>query len=384
MGVKRPCVAYFSPLPPDRTGIADYSAELIPHLAELVDLTLFADGVSSWAGFPVFSPHTFRRLDFDLPLYHMGNSVWHEGIYQTAVRHAGLVVLHDLFLHHFMAERTLAQGETAGYTRAFGYEQGLAGVQHAWQVYGKQTEHGLFTHPLHQRLLDVSLGTLVHSHYVRDKLQTKHPVWVVPAHITPHVGQSLRGQLAWPSESVIVGSVGQVTESKQLGLALRAFKRAQAQTAVPLRYLIVGEIHPSVPLQDEIAALGLGDVVRVLGRVASLQTFVDWIHTLDVVVNLRHPTVGETSATALRGMAAGKPVLLFEQGWYAELPDHACIKLPVTDEDALARALQQLAEEPSIRQKIGQSAYAYIEQTHQPAHVAQAYADAIDHLLNKL
>ena len=37
-------LAYFSPLSPQRSGIADYSAELLPYLAMGAEITLFVDG----------------------------------------------------------------------------------------------------------------------------------------------------------------------------------------------------------------------------------------------------------------------------------------------------------------------------------------------------
>ncbi|MCA9978187.1 MAG: hypothetical protein KC413_20640, partial [Anaerolineales bacterium] len=110
--------------------------------------------------------------------------------------------------------------------------------------------------------------------------------------------------------------------------------------------------------------------------------FVDWIHTADVIVNLRHPTAGETSATALRALAAGKPVIAFNQGWYAELPDDASVKLPPLDEAALVTAMQTLAAAPAQRQAMGAAGVAYVEENCHPAQIAAAYGRFLHQIIN--
>lgn len=106
---RRPRLAYFSPLPPSPSGIADYSAELLPHLAELADITLFSDQPQAGSlGLPSYPTGDYpaRRHAFDLPLYQMGNSDRHEAMFEMMMRFPGVVVLHDYFLHHFIHYHT--------------------------------------------------------------------------------------------------------------------------------------------------------------------------------------------------------------------------------------------------------------------------------------
>ena len=94
---RRPRIAWFSPLPPSRSGIADYSAELLPHLAELVDLTVFAadPAAVTLPGLTVrpASDFVLNHAEYDLPLYQMGNSDQHEWVYAMMLRHPGVAVL---------------------------------------------------------------------------------------------------------------------------------------------------------------------------------------------------------------------------------------------------------------------------------------------------
>ena len=379
-------IAYFSPLPPARSGISDYSHELLPYLAQHVDLTLFVDDPAQVAAdlqvqFPVkpIAAYPAQRWQFDLPLYQMGNSMHHDTLYEMCLRFPGVVVLHDHVLHHFLAHRA---GGGPGYTRELGYAQGMAGVNLAWEIRGGKRPSPLFDLPLNDRLLDLSLGTIVHSAYVADRIRQQNPqrhVQVIPALIERHPGHSRRAELNWPDDAVIFASVGEVTRSKQVDFALRALQQVR-QTVPQARYLIVGAPAPDIDLPALTAALG--DAVHITGYVNSLAAFVDWIHTADVIVNLRHPTAGETSATALRALAAGKPVIAFNQGWYAELPDDASVKLPPLDEAALVRAMQTLAAAPAQRQAIGAAGVAYVEENCHPAQIAATYGRFLHHIIN--
>ena len=131
-------IAYFSPLPPIRSGIADYSSELLPHLANHADITIFSAtprkidrGVAKQ--FPIYSIDHFpqKRWQYDIPLYQMGNSVNHEALYQMLLRYPGLVTLHDFSLYHFVTNRTVGSNHIAGYIRELGYELGKRGIESA-------------------------------------------------------------------------------------------------------------------------------------------------------------------------------------------------------------------------------------------------------------
>ena len=126
-----------------------------------------------------------------------------------------------------------------------------------------------------------------------------------------------------------------------------------------------------------LADLQLADAVIAIGHVAELGEFVDWIHTADVVVNLRQPTVGETSAVALRALAAARPVVVYDHGWYAELPDAVALKVPPGDEDALFAAMERLAASAALRRALGEAGEAYIQAHHQPQQVARATIDFV-------
>jgi len=172
-----------------------------------------------------------------------------------------------------------------------------------------------------------------------------------------------------------------VAQAKQIERALRAF-RALLADVPEARYLIVGDwAGAGVNLPDVVAELGLEQVVQYTGHVPELPEFLEWIASVDVVVNLRYPTVGETSATALRALAGGRPLLVYDHGWYSELPDEVCLKTPPLDDAALLTAMQRLARDEHLRLEMGHQASIYAVEVHAPARAAEAYMAFIERVL---
>jgi glycosyltransferase involved in cell wall biosynthesis len=385
-------LAYFSPLPPAHTGIADYSAELLPHLAALTDLILFHPEPEQVAAairtqFPIqpLTHYPAHRWQFDLALYQMGNSTHHTTIYQMALRYPGAVVLHDVVLHHFVEAITRRQGDEAGYLQAIGYALGEENGSLWAYLEQKQRPTPYSLTPLNQMLVDRSLLVLVHSRYGQYQLQaqgSKTPVAVIAQPMEPVAASPHR--LNWPEDRVVFAALGQVTAAKQVVMALRAFARLRPQCP-SARFLIVGEIvQAEVDVAQVIEELQLQEVVQITGFVPDLAEFTGWIAAADIIINLRYPTAGETSATALRGMAQGKPVIVFDHGWYSELPDAAALKLPSLDEEALYQAMLTLAQSAAQRQQMGYAAAHHIQTYHQPATVAAAIQHHLTDLLASL
>jgi glycosyltransferase involved in cell wall biosynthesis len=402
-------IAYFSPLPPDRSGISDYSAELLPYLAQQTSLTLFADRPQEVTAalrerYVILPTEEYpgRRWNYDIALYQMGNSRYHMDAYSMLLRYPGVTVLHEYGLHHLMLDRTLAQSQPSGsggnnpsgYGREMGYENGVAGVDLAYRVRQGRAAPPLFETPLNARTLDHSLGLITHSRFAAEKVQARRPalaVRVVPAPIRPEwPGLLSRRELGCPEEALVFAAAGMVTQHKRIPMAIEAF--AQLAGDFPdARFVVIGaEPDPAggerPGIQSDSAQWlrehQLHDKVIRTGYVPDLDHFVSWIAAADVLLNLRHPTLGETSATALRGMAAGRPVVVFRSGWYAELPDDVCVKVAPENEDDLVAQMRHLAEQPAARRALGARARAYVQAEHHPAVAAARYTRFIEELVS--
>lgn len=395
-------LAYFSPLPPARSGIADYSNELLPYLAKVAEITLFTKDPEQISPplrqhFPIKHTAAYPdlRFQFDLALYHMGNSLHHEALYYTMCRYPGVLVLHDYHLHDVIATLTAGQDDFLGYMREISYTRGQEGLNQLRDL--KLTAMGvtippenLTSHqslsatPLSKRLVDLSLGVICHSDYVKSKvisLNPDRPVQVIPHFVIPYHGQSLRQRLPWPRDAFIFATIGYITPDKCLDQALQAFSKLR-DTLPQARYLIAGQVLNEVDLPGLLEQYQLQDVVQHIGFVEDVATFFNWIYTADVLVNLRNPTTGETSGPVLRAFAASRPVIVYDHGWYSELPAGVCRKVPPGETDALVATMSELADSPGLRQHIGHQASAYVQAHHHPQTIATHYANFLVHLLN--
>ena len=116
-------VAYFSPLPPSTSGIADYSALLLPALERRVEVDVVRPG------------RTRPVSDADVSLYHVGNDPdAHAWIVDALRRRAGVVVLHDFVVHHLIAGATIGRNDGHAYLSAMEREAGAAGRMLGWGV----------------------------------------------------------------------------------------------------------------------------------------------------------------------------------------------------------------------------------------------------------
>jgi len=385
-------IAYFSPLPPQRTGIADYSRDLLPYLAEHASLTLFVDqdvevDAELGARFPMRTVAEFPacRWDFDVAVYQMGNSLFHETTWHVSQQYPGVTVLHDYSLHHLVAGITAWRGDFARYSREMGYAYGLSGCRLAREVQKGLRGYPLFEYPLNERCVATSLGVIVHSEYARSKLQSRPEVTNVaqvnqPVPL-PESRNPARATLGLPEDAFIVGQFGQMTPEKRLDDVVAAFRQLlRARSDVLL--LLVGEV-PEWYEGLERALGGLEEKVVSVGYVPDLSTFFDYVAACDICVNLRHPTLGETSASLLRVMAVGRPVVVSDVGWYAELPGDCCLKLKHdgTEVEVLARYLLELAQDLERARKMGERARAYVAEHCDPRAVARAYLDFIESVL---
>ena len=145
-------VSYYSPMPPSHSGIADYSALLLPALRERIE---------------VVEP----GRDADVALYHVGNDPAAHGWIVDALRkRPGVVVLHEYVLHHLIAGITIGRGQGKAYLAAMERERGVVGrllglgvldnlLPLLWETRPQD-------YPLCGTILDLATGLIVHSETV--------------------------------------------------------------------------------------------------------------------------------------------------------------------------------------------------------------------------
>jgi glycosyltransferase involved in cell wall biosynthesis len=297
-----------------------------------------------------------------------------------------VVTLHEPFLHHGLYGVSLLR-----YYREAFYELGSpdwAAARHLADRMAVGDHRALMDILLIRRLVDSSLGIIVHSHAARRMIEdycSAHPfcqqplprVAVIPQLMPiPRVNSPLgRVEFGLPEEGPVFGVAGMVQPAKEPHLVLRAFARVAASVA-HAQLVFVGEMSEDCDVFALVRSLGVADRVTFLGRVDPLDRMHRAIATCDVIVNLRQPTIGETSATALRAMALGRPLIVRDVGWYSELPDRACLKIgPNAGVDELASAMLALGSSAETRQRLGEEALRYVQTECDASIVARRHAE---------
>lgn len=381
-------LAWFSPLPPQRSGIADYSAELIPCLAKHLELELFVDeGVrvdpEIRDRFPVHGDRAFPGLweqgRFDAVLYHLGNNPdFHSRIWRTLTAHPGILVLHEAMVHHLVRGMTLSRNDPEGYVEEMRYAYGRTGQGLARRSLDTGIPLDVWSYPLFERAVDSSLAVITHNEFTRQRVLASRPLArtsVVPHHVSlGELGSmdrdSARAALKLPADAFVLASYGFITPAKRLEVTLRAFARLRKERPDAL-YLLVGEVSPHYELP------GISEGVILVGR-TELDDFLRYMVAADVAVNLRYPTAGETSGTLIRLLGLGKPVIVSNLGAFAEIPDGACAKVDLdeSEEDLLFAYLQALAADEGLRRAMGENARRHVA-PHTPEASARAYAEVV-------
>jgi glycosyltransferase involved in cell wall biosynthesis/SAM-dependent methyltransferase len=361
-------LAFFSPLPPAKSGIADYSAVLLEHLKRYAEVEAFSS-----------RPASFDPSRYDAIVYQLGNNPHHAFVYEMAMEHPGVVVLHEANLHHLIADLTIGRGDWDAYIREVELNAGIEARQFA-ERHVRTLERGPdYEIPMLKPVLERSRGAIVHSAAVETELRAlgylgpvgkiPHGAWIVDADRMTH-----RAKLGLNERTPLIGIFGFLKPYKRIAESLRAFARL-IRVAPDARMILVGEAHPELPLASMIATLNLSAHVRHIGF-APIEDFNGYLGACDIVLNLRYPTVGESSGTLLRSLGMGKAVVVSDVGSFREYPDEICLKTPVdvSEEDHLFEYLNVLVSRPEVAQSLGARARQWVERECNWDLVAERYA----------
>jgi glycosyltransferase involved in cell wall biosynthesis len=355
-------VGFFSPLPPAATGVADYSAALLPLLRS-------------------FGAVEIAPAECDVALYHVGNNTLHRDIYQRALARPGVVVLHDAVLQHLL----LGMLDPNQYVEEFVYNYGEASRERGRQLWEQRARSGAdaryFSRPMLKRLAEASRAVIVHNPAAAALVREHAPETEVveiphlferPALPSGEETLRFRKSLGLTPATLLIGTFGHQRETKRLTVLLRAFERAQL-TGAEVRLLVSGDF-VSGPFEEAVAPLLKRPGIL---RTAFLPESELWRYAAatDFCINLRYPSAAETSGIAVRMMGIGKPVVFTASDALARIPANACLRLEVgpEEEQMLAGYITWLAGSREAALEIGRRAAAHIAENHAPEKVARQY-----------
>ena len=394
--IHRPKLAFVSPLPPERTGIADYSAELLPELAKHYDIEVVVaqDQVSNaWvnANCPVHDSKWLRANAhrMDRVLYQFGNSPFHQHMLTLVEEAPGTVVMHDFFLSGLLAYLEEQYIVRHAWVHALYYEHGYSAVRARYHA--SNATDVKIKYPANLQVLQHAQGVIVHSDYSR-KLAIE---WygkdfardwrVIPSLRTPDEKLDrarCREMLGLKSDEFIVCSFGFLDPIKLNHRLLEAWLHSRLAKDAHCILVFVGENHGGeygIRLLETIRTGGMEKRVRITGWV-DMPTYRNYLTAADIAVQLRTLSRGETSAAVLDCMNHALPTIVNANGSITDLSSDAVWMLPDAFEDGqLVEALETLRQNDKRRAALGKRAQEVILTRHAPRACAEQYAEAIEH-----
>lgn len=387
-----PTLAFVAPLLPQPTGIANYSAELLPYLARHFSITLVVDqpeiDATLSSKFECIDPGVFSRRahEFDYTLYQMGNSLYHAYQFGLLKWHPGLVVLHDYFLFDavwWLNESGLKPNALIEQLYAdHGYP---ALIAHADAVDDKR---GAEKYPVNGLITRNAAGLVYHSEHARKLADYWQQGSQSPTYQIPHLRQlppsrdkcAARRVLGLEEDAFVVASFGGINPKKLTHMLVETFLGATFKNA---RLVLVGAQHGGGyghTLTGTIKRHSRGQSVTVTGYVDQ-EHYQCWLAAADVAVQLRTHSRGETSGAIFDAMAHGLPVVANAHGSSAELPKHSVRLLPDLPHDQLASplhdALAQLHTSADERHRLGRAGREFVATMLSPERIAAQYRDAL-------
>ncbi len=415
-------LAWFTPLPPERSGIATYSAEIIGLLAETYDIDIFVDSLSSQLNGDDtrrISAYDFSwrqiRNPYDLIVYQLGNATCHDYIWPYMFRYPGLVVLHDGQLHQARARLLLQQKRYDDYRAEFEYNHpdaragiaylGIAGLLGSFHYFW----------PMLRTVVDSARVVAVHNATLVRELRERFPEVCldrirmgVTGAADASRAEDIRARHNISPDTVVFAAFGRVTPEKRIAQTLRALA-AIARVTPQVHLLLVGEPVPYYDAVTEAQRLGVADRVTFTGFVDN-RDLAGYMSCADVCLCMRWPSSGETSAAWLRCLAAGRativtdlhhtidvPALVTRGTWtpsplvevtppdqnaselsgkQSKLP--LCVSIDIMDEEnSLQVAMERLARDRTLRRELGNRAKRFWAARHTLKHMQADYLRVI-------
>ena len=383
-------LAYISPLPPEKSGISDYSAELLPGLYHYynIDVVVDQENVSDqWIldHCGIVDVQAFRENgnDYDRVLYHFGNSHFHKHMFDLLLEIPGIVVLHDFYLSGVINYMSTMNYQNHSFEEELFYSHG--NIPFNRDGYDLITEY-----PSNKKVLDYAKGIIVHSeNSVRLAKEWYGKLYgydwsVIPLLRKPFTisdRNKSRRKLGIPENAVVIASFGHLNSTKLNIELLEAWQDSSISKNENCFLVFVGESSSEgydTTIRSIIASSLFSDRIRITGW-TDMETFGDYLSAADIGVQLRTLSRGETSAAVLDCMNYGLATIVNANGSMADISQEAVWMLPDKfDKTELMDTLETLYKDKERRKILGEKALRIIREKHTLKRCAEQYIQAIE------
>jgi glycosyltransferase involved in cell wall biosynthesis len=391
----KPYLAFVSPLPPLSSGIADYSAELIPELSALYNIVLITDQPKVIANvlspdIPTKSIDWFQKNahSFDRIVYQFGNSAFHWHMFDLLSQYPGVVVLHDFYLSSIVSWMAIGGVSANSFAKSLYDSHGYSALV---DLNRNDTEHCIWTYPCNKTVLDKATGVIVHSNHAKElarryfKPYVSNEWFLIPQLYKPPVEvnhQAARLALGFSEDDFVVcsfGSLGPTKLSKQL---LKAWIASDISADRQCYLIFVGQNSGDESygrfLVRQIQESGHQTHIKITGFLDG-EEYRRYLSAADTVVQLRTLSRGETSRAILETLSYGIPLIANDHGSIQDYPDDILVHLKDDfSNDELISALKKCRNDKNFRHEMSRRAQRHVIEHHSPASAASFYYEAIE------
>jgi glycosyltransferase involved in cell wall biosynthesis len=400
-------MAMVTPLPPCRSGIADYNAEFLPFLARHFEIDLYVDGYSVTdevvtSSFPIRQASDLDALahNYDVILYEFGNSEFHCHMVDLLKRHPGVVGLHDAYLSGLFGYFDFYLGDSGSYAREMLTAHGPRARRFFSPRMKNPEPNGstMVELPCTKRVLDAAIGIISHSPFNLQLAQSSYPEgWGAPYRVIPQMISlpaepsaatklRARSELGFHPEDVVITTFGHIAWTKWGDRLLEAFLASRASISTSVHLVFAGELAKDdfgMRLKESVASSGISSRIRVTGFLSE-HDYEAYLQASDVAIQLRTKSRGGTPRGVLDCMAHGVPVIVNNDASYRDYPDSVVFKIPADpSQDDIANAIDGLVNDAHARSALSSAARAYVAAHHDPATCASQYAAAIHEFVQR-
>ena len=400
--IKKPRIAFFSPLPPRKSGIADYNASMIPFLSKFWEIDFFIDNYSCTepyltSNYKIFSYEDFevqnQIKNYDTIIYHFGNSDNHIYMFDMLNKHPGIVILHDVYLSGVIYWMTARIGKLEEFVKEVIYSHGEKGQKLVEKAKKNLIpwDKLIWDLQINKRVLDNSSHVIVHSNWDKNNILQLYPELDKKISVVPHFcrlsffenKEIYKTKLGFSSDQFLICTFGFVVPTKKIETILKQIK-SELSKKPNWKYVIVGDIEDRYAqiIKKMVDSYKISKNVVFTGFIDD-KIYSDFLKACDIAIQLRKDIRGGGSGTISRALGAGIPTIISDMGPFSEFPDEVVIKLKPKNEAELGTILNDYYENSKKRENLGKKAKDFAISNLSCTTCAEMYANEIHEIISK-
>ncbi len=387
----KPKLAFFSPLPPEKSGIANYSIDLINYLKKYYDITFVnvanirsLNNLNEY-GIESLSLSGFKKnfQEFDRTLYHFGNSIFHVSFFDLLRNYPGVSVLHDFYLNGVV-------NLLPNYQEKLYVSHGFVANHH---VNFPQIFKELPDYPNNLSVIDSSLGVIFHSDYALKLMNDWYgDLGLKKSRVVPFLKKPLTllnkkealKILDLKPDVFVVVSFGYLGPNKMNMEVLNGWLNSSiAKKSILVFVGQSGDDNYCKNLKNKISLIKDDADVRITNWV-SWDDYKAWLSVADVSIQLRTNSRGETSASVLDCLISGVPTIVNQHGDMANIEKDCVMFLTENcSSDEVSSTLEKLFYDCSYREQLAKKGISFVNNKHSPENCSEKYYLMIEEFYKK-